>query len=44
MSIKIVLQFGKLEEFIQEDLHHGHVVRVVALDITESVSSQISKL
>lgn len=41
MSTKIVLQFGKLEEFIQEDLRHGNVVRVVALDITESVSSQI---
>lgn len=44
MSIKIVLQFGKLEEFVQEDLHHGNVVRVVALDITESVSSQIPGL
>ena len=44
MSTKIVLQFGKLEEFVQEDLHHGHVVRVVALDITESVSSQIPGL
>jgi hypothetical protein len=41
MSTKIVLQFGKLEEFVQEDLHHGSIVRVVALDITESVSSQI---
>jgi hypothetical protein len=44
MSTKIVLQFGKLEEFVQEDLHHGNVVRVVALDITESVSSQIPGL
>lgn len=44
MSTKIVLQFGKLEEFIQEALHHGNVVRVVALDITESVSSQIPGL
>src|SRR5690606_28364408 len=40
----IALQFGKLEEFIQEDLHHDNVVRVVALDITESVSSQIPGL
>ena len=44
MTSKIALQFGKLEEFIQEDLHHGNVVRVVALDITESVSSQIPGL
>ena len=44
MSTKIVLQFGRLEEFIQEDLHHGNVGRVVALDITESVSSQIPGL
>ncbi len=44
MSTKIALQFGKLEEFIQEDLHHDNVVRVVALDITESVSSQIPGL
>lgn len=44
MSTKIVLQFGKLEEFVQEDLHHGHIVRVVALDITESVSAQIPGL
>jgi len=44
MSTKIVLQFGKLEEFIQGDLHHGNVVRVVALDITESASSQIPGL
>jgi hypothetical protein len=44
MSTKIVLQFGKLEEFVHEDLHHGNVVRVVALVITESVSSQIPGL
>jgi hypothetical protein len=44
MSTKIVLQFGKLEEFVQEDVHRGNVVRVVALDITESVSSQIPGL
>lgn len=44
MATKIVLQFGKLEEFVQEDLHHGNVVRVVALDITESVSAQIPGL
>ena len=44
MTTKIALQFGKLEEFIQEDLHHDNVVRVVALDITESVSSQIPGL
>lgn len=35
MTSKIALQFGKLEEFVQEDLHHGNVVRVVALDITD---------
>ncbi|HRQ42350.1 MAG TPA: hypothetical protein PLD25_30915 [Chloroflexota bacterium] len=39
-----VIQFGKLEEFVQEDLHHGNVVRVVTLDITESVSGQIPGL
>lgn len=44
MSTKIVLQFGKLEELVQEEIHHGNVVRVVALDITESVSSQIPDL
>ena len=44
MTTKIALQFGKLEEFIQEDLHQGNVVRVVTLDVTESVSSQIPGL
>lgn len=40
----LVIQFGKLEEFVQEELHHGNVVRVVTLDITESVSGQIPGL
>jgi hypothetical protein len=44
MSTEIALQFGKLEEFVQEVLRRGSVVRVVALDITESVSSQIPSL
>jgi hypothetical protein len=39
-----VIQFGKLEEFIREDLGKGNPVRVVALDITESVSGQIPGL
>ncbi|MFQ5401718.1 MAG: hypothetical protein ACE5E7_19230 [Anaerolineae bacterium] len=44
MTTKTILQFGKLEEFVQEDLHHGNIVRVVALGLTESVSAQIPGL
>lgn len=48
----LVIQFGKLEEFVREDLGQGNpstgsgqaLVRVVALDITESVSGQIPGL
>lgn len=39
-----VIQFGKLEEFVREDLGKNNPVRVVALDITESVSGQIPGL
>ncbi|MCI0577104.1 MAG: hypothetical protein L0332_34280 [Chloroflexi bacterium] len=39
-----VIQFGKLEEFVQEELRPGNVVRVVTLDMTESVSSEIAGL
>ena len=39
-----VIQLARLEEFIQEELHEGNLVRVVALDVTESVSSQIPAL
>ena len=44
MSPKFVLQFGSLEAFVQEDIQSGNVVRVVALDITESVSAKIPGL
>ncbi len=40
----LVIQFGKLEEFVQEDLGTANLVRVVVLDITESVSGQIPGL
>ncbi|MBX3058847.1 MAG: hypothetical protein KF770_20470 [Anaerolineae bacterium] len=40
----LVIQFGKLEEFVREDLGKGNLVRVVVLDITESVSGQIPGL
>ena len=39
-----VIQYGKLEEFVAESPGQDSVVRVVVLDITESVSSQISGL
>lgn len=39
-----VIQLAQLEEFVQEDLHQGNIVRVVVLDITESVSSEIPAL
>jgi hypothetical protein len=38
------IQFGRLEEFVQEDLGEGNLVRVVVLDVTESVSGQIPGL
>ncbi len=40
----LVIQFGKLVEFVREDLGIGNLVRVVVLDITESVSGQIPGL
>jgi hypothetical protein len=43
MSAKVI-QLAQLEEFVQEDLHEGNIVRVVVLDITESVSSEIPGL
>lgn len=39
MSTKFLLQFGKLEEFIQEDIHQGNVVRVVALGIEKTITA-----
>jgi hypothetical protein len=43
MSAKVI-QLARLEEFVQEDLCEGNLVRVVVLDVTESVSSQIPAL
>jgi hypothetical protein len=43
MSPKVI-QLARLEEFVQEELHEGNLVRIVVLDITESVSSQIPAL
>jgi hypothetical protein len=43
MSPKVI-QLARLEEFVQEELHEGNLVRVVVLDVTESVSSQIPAL
>ncbi|MGH2536194.1 MAG: hypothetical protein ACRDHL_02245 [Candidatus Promineifilaceae bacterium] len=43
MSTKVI-QLAQLEEVVQEDLHEGNIVRVVVLDITESVSSQVPAL
>ena len=40
MSSKVI-QLARLEEFVEEDLRTGDLVRVVVLDVTESVSSQI---
>lgn len=39
-----VIQLARLEEFVQEELHGGNLVRVVVLDVTDSVSSQIPAL
>jgi hypothetical protein len=44
MTESKIIQFAKLEEFVEEDLHAGNVARVVVLEITESVSSQIPAL
>jgi hypothetical protein len=44
MNESKIIQFARLEEFIEEDLHAGNMVRVVVLEITESVSSQIPGL
>jgi hypothetical protein len=44
MNDSKIIQFARLEEFVEEDLHAGNVVRVVVLEITESVSSQIPGL
>lgn len=35
-----VIQLARLEEFVQEELHEGNLVRVVVLDVTESASSE----
>jgi hypothetical protein len=43
MSSKVI-QLARLEEFVEEDLRTGDLVRVVVLDVTESVSSQIPSL
>jgi hypothetical protein len=39
-----VIQLARLEEFAQEELHEGNLVRVVVLDVTESASSEIPGL
>ena len=39
-----VIQFGKLEAVVAEDLGEGGIVRVTILDITESASTQIPSL
>ena len=39
-----VIQFSRLEQFVQEELGPGNLVRVVVLDITESVTSQVPGL
>lgn len=39
-----VIQFGSLEQFIQEPFVPGQVVRVVVLDMAESTTSQIPDL
>jgi hypothetical protein len=39
-----VIQFGELETFTAEPLGHNNVVRVVVLEISEGVSSQIPDL
>jgi hypothetical protein len=38
------IQFSRLEQFVEEDLGRGSLVRVVVLDITESASSQVPGL
>ena len=44
MKTTHVIQFGQLEQFVAEPSCQGSIVRVVALDVTESVSSQIPGL
>ena len=44
MKTTHVIQFGQLEQFVAEPSCRGSIVRVVALDVTESVSSQIPGL
>lgn len=44
MKTTHVIQFGRLEQFVAEPPCRGSVVRVVALDVTESVSAQIPGL
>jgi hypothetical protein len=44
MKTTHVIQFGQLEQFVAEPSCQGSVVRVAALDVTESVSSQIPGL
>jgi hypothetical protein len=39
-----VIQLAQLEELVQEDLHAGNTVRVVILDITETLSAQVPGL
>lgn len=39
-----VIQYGKLEEFIAEPTGHGNIVRVVILDISKPISTQIPDL
>jgi hypothetical protein len=44
MNDSKIIQFARQEEFLEEDLQAGNMVRVVVLEITESVSSQIPGL
>jgi len=44
MMTKQIIQFGTLEAFVAEKLGDGAIIRIVALDITESASSQIPGL
>jgi hypothetical protein len=39
-----VIQFSRLEQFVQEELGQSGPVRVIVLDITESASSQVPGL
>ena len=44
MSKMKIIQFGRLEEFTAEDLSASNSVRVVILDISKSMSSQMPRL